>query len=239
MDFLFKLFLAIHIAGGTLALLGAPVALFTAKGNKAHRLSGHVFFHGMTLVFFSAVYMSVAHRVPFLFMVAVFSYQMVLTGRRTLRYKTENDLKNVAAFDWVVVIASVISDILLVCYGLFLILSENDWFGIVGIAFGVTGLQLIHRTYRRISGRNFSKNDWLFEHLGNMIGGFIAAVTAFLVVNVKTDYPVLLWLGPAVVGGGVIAYFIAYYRRRLAQKREPNKIVSRRSEMAYDFPEVK
>lgn len=34
MEILFKIFLAIHIAGGTLALLGAPMALFTAKGKK-------------------------------------------------------------------------------------------------------------------------------------------------------------------------------------------------------------
>ncbi|MBS1657621.1 MAG: hypothetical protein JST18_05930 [Bacteroidetes bacterium] len=226
MEILFKIFLAIHIAGGTLALLGAPMALFTAKGKKAHRRSGIVFFHGMTLVFISAVYMSIAHHIPFLFMVAIFSYQMVLTGRRTLRYKTVRDLENVAKLDWLIVFASLFSDLMLVAYGGYLVISASDFIGIVGIAFGAIGLQLIYRTYRRLSGHHFKKSDWLFEHIGNMIGGYIAAVTAFLVVNIKTDYPLLLWLTPTVAGSGVIAFFIWHYKTKIGKAHDLKEVLT-------------
>jgi uncharacterized membrane protein len=229
MELLFNIMLAIHIGGGTLALLGAPVALLTAKGDKAHRISGNVFFHGMTLVFISAIYMSIAHGIPFLFMVAIFSYQMAVTGRRALRYKTQKDLKQVATLDRLIVVVSAISDLMLVAYGSHLLITRSSYIGIVGIAFGLIGLQLIYQTYKRLSGTRFNKSAWLFEHIGNMIGGYIAAVTAFLVVNIKTDYPVLLWLAPTVAGGGLIAYFISHYKRKIGKARELKQVVTIRS----------
>ncbi len=68
-------------------LLGAPVALIVHKGNKTHRIAGKIFFGEMTIVFVTAIYMSIYHNIPFLFMVGIFSYQIVVTGLRSLRYK--------------------------------------------------------------------------------------------------------------------------------------------------------
>jgi uncharacterized membrane protein len=58
---LFNLILIIHIAGGTLALLGVPVAPHGTYGNKIHRAAGKMFITGMTAVFITAMYMGIVH----------------------------------------------------------------------------------------------------------------------------------------------------------------------------------
>lgn len=217
--------LGLHITGGALALLGAPVALAAYKGHRTHRLAGNVFFWGMAVVFVTAVYMSIAHSNPFLFMVGVFSFQMVLTGKRVLLYKTKKSLEKIAAFDWSFLAIALLSDLCLVAYGLYLIFFSGNYLGVVSIVFGLTGLDLVRILYRKFSGKETQTHRWLFNHIGNMIGGYIAAVTAFLVVNFEARYPIFLWLAPGIVGGGVIALFFSHYRKKLAGGKGVNELV--------------
>jgi hypothetical protein len=49
-------------------------------------------------------------------------------------------------------------------------------------------------------------------HLGRMLGGTIAAVTAFTVVNVRIEPAFVVWLAPTVVLTPVIAYWTARVR---------------------------
>jgi len=56
---------------------------------------------------------------------------------------------------------------------------------------------------------------WLVEHMGKMLGSFLAAVTAFLVVQAN-GMPVLhRYLVPAAVGGPLVIMWIGYHLRRL------------------------
>ena len=53
-----RAFLAVHITAGTGAFVLAPLALITAKGGKAHRLWGKIYFWCMTVVAFTALVMA-------------------------------------------------------------------------------------------------------------------------------------------------------------------------------------
>ncbi|MCY7408811.1 MAG: hypothetical protein LH473_00930 [Chitinophagales bacterium] len=98
----------------------------------------------MSMVFVTAIYMSIAHNIPFLFMVGIFSYQMVVTGRRTVYNKNPSESKPIAKLDQFILIASLISDFVLVTFGLYRIFMLNDFFGAVAIVFGAIGLQLVY-----------------------------------------------------------------------------------------------
>jgi hypothetical protein len=60
----------------------------------------------------------------------------------------------------------------------------------------------------------FTKNQWLIRHITRMVPAYIATVTAFLVVNVSYEYPLVIWLAPTVLFVPVIIYNIRKYRVR-------------------------
>ena len=73
-------------------------------------------------------------------------------------------------------------------------------FAIVGIVFSVRDLILFNNPQQL-------KKGWLKLHLGKMIGGYISATTAFVVVN--EVFPEFYgWFIPGIVGGFVITFWI-------------------------------
>jgi hypothetical protein len=59
-----------------------------------------------------------------------------------------------------------------------------------------------------------SKQRWLFRHIGRMMGTYIAATTAFLVVNIHSDIRWLPWLIPTFIGTPLIFYFIYTFKSK-------------------------
>jgi amino acid transporter len=80
-------------------------------------------------------------------------------------------------------------------------------FAIVGIVFSVRDLILFKNPERL-------KKGWLKLHLGKMLGAYISATTAFVVVN--EFFPSFYgWFIPGIVGG----FLIAYWFRKLDEKK--------------------
>ncbi len=66
------------------------------------------------------------------------------------------------------------------------------------------------------------KEGWLKLHLGKMIGGYISAATAFVVVN--QFFPSFYgWFIPGIIGGFVITYWT---RKIKAKKSVANKTLN-------------
>jgi hypothetical protein len=218
MDLLFKIILAIHIGGGTASLLAGLVALIVRKGRNTHRLAGKIFFWGMTIVFITAIYMSIAHNIPFLFMVGFFGYQLVLSGYRALHYKKLFRGQPVKPLDWAIIITAGIVDAAMIGWGIIQVYVFNNSFGIVAIVFGITGLSFVFRDYYHFKKGSLDKNTWLYKHISGMIGGYIAAITAFSVVNFSNDVPVLLvWLAPTALGTPLIIGFTISYKKKFSK----------------------
>jgi hypothetical protein len=73
-------------------------------------------------------------------------------------------------------------------------------YGLVGLIFSIRDLDLY-------KDREKLKNDWLKIHLGKMIGGYISATTAFVVVN--NFFPSIYgWFIPGIFGGIYISYWM-------------------------------
>jgi hypothetical protein len=72
------------------------------------------------------------------------------------------------------------------------------------------------------------KMFWWYTHLGNFIGSYIAAWTAFSVVTLPTLFGnhVWLWLWPTAVGVPAIVVTTAYYRWKFSPRVKPGAVVA-------------
>ena len=73
--------------------------------------------------------------------------------------------------------------------------------------------------------RRQSKLGSLLMHLSAMIGAYISAVTAFVVINAHAVPMGLRWLVPSLLGSGVIAGFSIVYRRRFARRAVASRAI--------------
>lgn len=191
-----------HVALGGIALLSGAIALSVKKGGGVHKKSGKIFFYTMLISALISLMIAVLpnHENPFLFSIGVFSSYFLLSGYRSLQFKRKNihlNIDKILAYS-IIFVGAMMLLYPIVLYGkLNIILAV---FGIVAIVFGLRDLML----FRQIETL---KKKWLSLHLGKMTGGYIAAVSAFFVVN-NILPGVWNWFTPGIVGGFYIAYWI-------------------------------
>lgn len=211
-----RIILILHIIGGFIALVTGAVAMSTRKGGRLHRLNGKIYFWGMTAVFISAVTLSIAHHIPFLLMVGFFSYYMVVRGYRILYLKKLNLGQKAGWLDWGIVLAAGGFIVYLVIWGINNAVKGNG-FGYVGIVFGFIGCSFLAGDVRKFLRPPTEKMHWWFTHISAMCGGYIATVTAFVVVNVHLTPGWVLWLLPTAIGTPLIALTVRKYKKQFAK----------------------
>lgn len=181
MTFLFKLFLTLHILGGSIGLLSGMKNILQKKGDKSHKLAGQVYYNSMVVAGTSALVLSIIHPNHFLFIIGLFTLYMVLSGQRYLLHKQSDKVVS-NAIDWTITGCMLLSGILLIGMGVFNIFHSN-MFGIVFLVFGSLGLLFVRQDYLHYTSKTTIINYWLVGHLQRMTGSYIAALTAFLAVN--------------------------------------------------------
>jgi uncharacterized membrane protein len=202
-----------HAGLGGLALLSGGIALVAAKGKSLHRGAGKLFYYAMLISACLAlvIALSPGHKNPFLFSIGLFSSYFLITGYRSLRLKGSVDR----------LVADKIYAFLMVLIGmgmmLYPLLLEGK-INIVLLVFGAFGVISGFRDLWRFRQPELLKESWLRAHLGKMTGGYIAAVSAFLVVN-QVLPGLWNWFAPSIVG----SVFIAYWMRRVRHSKSIKK----------------
>jgi uncharacterized membrane protein len=92
--------------------------------------------------------------------------------------------------------------------------------GIVAIVFGFIGMRAAAAEMWKFVRKPSEKMFWWYTHLGNMIGSYIAAWTAFSVVTLSRIFGnhMWLWLWPTAVGVPAIVLTTAYYKRKFSPR---------------------
>lgn len=220
MALLFKIALVLHISGGGIALISGALAMYYEKGAKSHRLAGKFFFWGMTLACSLGIVLSILHPNIFLFLIAIFSYQMTATGYRSLKLKAlyKGTLKP-QLIDWLIGLLPAIFNLVIIVWGILTLINSNT-FGIMGIVFGGFGLRNAILWLQQFFKAPKDKMHWLYAHLQGFGGAYIAAFTAFMVVNINFLPALLVWLLPGILGGFLIALTTNKYKKKFAQKEK-------------------
>src|SRR6202043_3194057 len=121
---------------------------------------------------------------------------------RVLRLKELARGGSATPIDWIAAVITFVASACLAGFGAF----RPAWgqgFGIVSVVFGFIGMRAAVAEIWSFVRKPTEKMFWWYTHLGNMIGSYIAAWTAFSVVTLAPmfGHPTLVWLWPAAGGG--------------------------------------
>jgi hypothetical protein len=198
MELLFNILLVIHIIAGSIGLFTGTINIIRKKGDKLHKNVGVFFYYGMLINGFAGLVMSFLHVNQFLFIIAVFSIYLVSTGQRFLSLKQLGKGQKPKFIDWTLTYMMILFASIFIVYGGYLIINKVN-FGIVLIIFGLISMAMSFNDISVYKGNIKVKNYWLLLHLQRMIGSYIAAATAFLVVNNTILPGIVAWLLPTVI----------------------------------------
>jgi len=203
-----KILIYSHALFGSVALAVGLIAAISVKGSKIHKRMGAIFHHSMVISILISLIIAVipAHFNPFLFGIGVFSIYSVIMGKRCLKFTNPNHN---------LYIDKLLAYILLFnCFlmiGIPVILNGKlniilAIFGAIGILIGVLDIKLYQNPAHL-------KTERLKLHINKMSGGYIAAVTAFLVVNdLLPGY--WAWFTPTILGSLYATYYNVKMRNR-------------------------
>lgn len=225
-ELIFKGFRILHIASGFTALVVAPLAMVAAKGGDAHRRWGKLFFYAMAVVAFTAIVMGIMHPNVFLAMVAVFSFHMIASGYRALHLKRLHEGQRPGKLDLILQGSAGVINGGLFIWGLTnYLLGHRGTTTILFLVFGTIGSLMVWRNIQRFYKRSHDKHEWLYAHMAGFLGGYIATVSAFSVVNMEFITPAWMqWLWPTFVGVPVIVLWSRYYKKRLTRGRRARNV---------------
>ncbi len=205
---------ALHVGVGVACLGLGPSVLWARKGGAGHRTRGRVFLRLMTAMGVSAFGLLLIRFNSFFFVLAVFSFYLAFSGYRVLGRKAPALSGNARPLDWAGAgLAAVVSagGIIANVAG---VLKGDPVF--VGTILGGTLLVSVYDLHRfaRPLSRFARPMLWFFEHLGKLIGSYIAVVAAFS-ATVLTFIPTpMRQLWPALVGMPLMIALIIHYRRK-------------------------
>ena len=199
---IFRFLIIAHAALGGLSLLSGFFAAVTNKGSKPHIISGRIFYYSLgSSILLSLIAANMPdHYNPFLFSIGIFSGYFIIIGKRAIHYKSPT---HSFFTDRLIHMIMVVTCFLMVIVPI--IVSKS--FHIVAGVFGLVGLIFAIKNLHDFSNSDQVRKNWLKMHIGNMSGGYIASVTAFVVVNNLLP-GVYSWFVPGIIGGIFIFYSI-------------------------------
>lgn len=216
METVYKIILVIHIAAGSTALLSGLFAIIFRYNVKKHKPIGKIYFWAMTIIFFSAIFMSLYRSNIFLFCVSFFTYYACLTAYRSLKLKKLHIDQKPFWFDWAIEVFFGLMHIGFIIFAIIALTNSNTAMGIISMVFGVLGIRGNYVTIQRFRKKIVYKNYWLLAHIGGMLGSYIGAITAFTVNNGRwIPAPgIVLWLGPTVFLVPLIIFEINKHQKK-------------------------
>jgi uncharacterized membrane protein len=215
-----KLIIGTHIVAGSISLLTGLLAIILGKkGDNTHKKIGIVFFYAMLVVFLSSwiVFVFIRPNV-FLFVISVFSFYLCFSGYFVLKRKKIGLEKwyDIAAAWFALIIGA-----LGIIYGAIYLYQKMNFIMaglVIGFSYFTFSFGLRDVRFYMKPPQQLDKMWWWYYHMQSMIGGFIAAFTAFAVQNADKVLPNnmswIMWVLPAAVGVPLSSWWANKYRKK-------------------------
>ncbi len=225
----YRLLVILHIAAGTVALVTYWSAALARKGSPLHVRSGRVFWKSMVVICVTAVPMSVFFFVrgqpgagTFLGYLVIITASAMWVGLRAIRLKQDQAAFLGGPYRGVAV-TNLLAGFAVLATGVY---SGNLLFS----GFSIIGIVVGGGMLRKFSKPGASRNWWMPEHYGAMLGCGVATHVAFLAIgldrlvalagwHMPPDFKLVAWAAPVVVSLAAGVWLDRKYNRRPATAR--------------------
>lgn len=173
---------------------------------------GKIYVLAMTGVFITGIWVAVERDNRFLFLIAFLSYYSVFAGVRALKLKQLHRAQKPEKIDWIAGGINTLANLTFLSLGIaYLIKNGGVTSGsVLSIGFGIGGLLISYTNMHPFFIRPKKSWHWYLAHIGNMMGGYIATLTAFFSTMV-TRYgimdPYLAFVLPSLIGIPLLLYW--------------------------------
>lgn len=227
-----------HAVFGFIGLAAFWVPIFSKKGARRHVAFGKIFLYCAYVVLGSAgisviyhlVRLSLADRGPamdptfsFMLFLGYLALVTLINVRHAIGVLRTKDVPDSLATPLNILMGrlAIAASIGLIAFTV--IVRPSVW--ILLLALSPIGLGIGFGIGKYLSGNRPSQKQWLYEHLGGMIGAGIAFHTAFAVFGSTRlfDYQfegllyVLPWIAPAMIGIPATVIWSRYYQRKFGE----------------------
>ena len=205
MEQVIKIAIYIHAFFGGIGLIAGIGSILLKKGSVPHKRMGKLFSIGMLTSYIISLPIAWMpnHKNLFLFLIGLFTIYLVLMGNRVLTFKSKKKLKADKIDQFISGSMCCFSVIMLVIGVFGLIKGVNN--SILYLFFGSFGLFSTIKDFQFFKKQG--KNKWLMNHVGKMVGAFIASVTAFIIAGLGLGN-IVSWTLPSLIGTLYIIYWI-------------------------------
>lgn len=203
--------LFIHILAGLIALAAAGVALGTAKGGLWHRRSGSTYVMAMLVVTLTTLVLVAIQPNLFLLVIGLFSFYLVFTGWRAAKVRGGRP----AWADHLAGAGMALTGLAMLGFGVNGLVGSGGEQPVILLVFGSIGLLLALSDWRDWQAGPVTGKARIAKHLGRMLAGTIATVTAAVVVNLTFLPALVTWLGPTAL----ITPLIVWWNARVLQAK--------------------
>jgi hypothetical protein len=208
---LFKILLYTHATLGGIALISGFIAAILSKGSRWHIKMGATFHNTMLgSIFLSLIIACLPEHInPFLFCIGIFSAYSVIAGKRCLKSNKPNfNIKTDTYLAYSIIIVGVI----MISVGIYL---KGDLQIILSI-FGVLAIISGYSDYKAYINIELYKSNRIEHHIRKITGGYVAAFTAFMVVNGLLP-GLWSWFLPTVIGAIYAIYWTRKWRENASK----------------------
>lgn len=210
--------LIIHSIAGGIALASGAMSIGAQKGQTLHKKAGRVYFMAMTVVFVSGIIIAVHRSNRFLFLIAFLSYYSVFCGVRSLKLKRLHVGQLPGWYDWAAGIINALANLIFIGLGVYYWFENTNLPGaLLSSGFGIMGLLISYANLKPFVIRPDKPKHWYTAHIGNMMGGYIATLTAFLstmVTRFQFMNPFIAFALPSLIGVPLLIYWIKKTERQ-------------------------
>jgi hypothetical protein len=173
----------------------------------------------MAVVAATALFLSIVLPIVFLALVSVFSFYAAFSGYRILGLRRLGHGDKPHFIDWFAALLSLGTSAALALLGAFRPRLAGGM-SLVLVVLGLIGALLAAGSIRVFLRPPADKQFWWYFHMRGMIASYIAAFTAFTVVNLTPHFGNVwwVWLGPAIIGVPGSNCWQLYYRRKFSAR---------------------
>lgn len=208
----------IHAVAGSIVGITGLLQIVLKKGGSRHRIIGQAYFWAWLVVVMTGGMIGSA----LIALLGVLGFYMALTGFRFGHHKS----MKIKILDKAIITAAMAVALGTLGWGAYLLMNGGNVFGWVALFFGIIFSLTVGQDFREfVLGKPIRKlsghpTQWYFEHFGRMYISYIAAMTAFTVIQQLFKPDLLNWILPTIIGTILL---IITNRKYYAQHHIPQK----------------